>query len=57
MIVSVRTTPSKGIAPANMGFRKVSTTGAFDAAGVTTRLFDVADLVAQLVESESKKAA
>ena len=27
------------------------------AAGVTTRLFDVSDLVALLVESESKKAA
>jgi hypothetical protein len=27
------------------------------AAGVTTRLYDVADLVALLVESESKKAA
>ena len=27
------------------------------AAGVTTRLFDVADLVALLVESESKRAA
>ena len=27
------------------------------AAGVTTRLFDVADLVALLVESESKEAA
>ena len=27
------------------------------AAGVTTRLFDVADLVALLVESEAKKAA
>ena len=27
------------------------------AAGVTTRLFDVSDLVALLIESESKKAA
>jgi hypothetical protein len=27
------------------------------AAGVTTRLFDVSDLVALLLESESKKAA
>jgi hypothetical protein len=27
------------------------------AAGVTTRLFDVADLVTLLIESESKKAA
>jgi hypothetical protein len=27
------------------------------AAGVTTRLYDVADLVALLVESEAKKAA
>jgi len=27
------------------------------AAGVTSRLFDVSDLVALLVESESKKAA
>jgi hypothetical protein len=27
------------------------------AAGVTTRLFDVSDLVSLLVESESKKAA
>jgi hypothetical protein len=27
------------------------------AAGVTARLFDVSDLVAPLVESESKKAA
>jgi hypothetical protein len=27
------------------------------AAAVTTRLFDVADLVALLIESESKKAA